>query len=59
MSGYPPGVAIFSPRRRPSPESPVQGLDASRPASLRACECRYRAARRAMLERHCGRHAPG
>ena len=43
-------MAIFSPRRRPSPGSPVRGLDASRPAPVapvRGCGCRSRAARRA------------
>ena len=53
----PPGVAFFSPRRRPSHGSPVRGLDASRPAPLRGCGCRSRAARWATLERSPDRRA--
>ena len=55
----PPGVASFSPRRRPSPGSPVLGFGlTSRPAPLRGRGCRSRAARPARPERRRGRHEP-
>ena len=56
----PPGVASFSPQRRPSPGSPVRGFGlTSRPARLRGCEFRSRATRWATPEPLRGRHEPG
>ena len=59
-AALPPRVASFSPRRRPSPGSPVRGFVVTRrPAAVRGCGCRSRAARQATIGRRRARHAHG